>query len=659
VSSSSADSRGSEPRYITGASRVFVPAAVAAFALAALTGSALAATPSVTDFPTLERTLSIAAGPDGKLWYTEDDATIGRITTSGSSVETTVPGIGATATLGGIVAGADGNLWFTVPGGDKISLINTSGGGVQHFDSPDPGISAPLEITAGPDGNLWATEFLGNRIDKVTPGPGGGIQSFGVGITGGANLRGIVAGSDGNLWFTEAGLNRIGRITTAGSVLNEYSTGIGAGAGLSAITAGPDGNLWFTENGLDRIGRITPAGLVTEFSAGISAGAGPSGIVAGPDGNLWFTENDLNRVGRITPSGSVTEFTAGFTGDPNPSVITAGPDGNLWLIYGDDDTDSDNNVAMVSRLNTGEDPPAFRNPSPIALPASGTSGPAGPYPSQIAVSGLQGTITDVDVRLTGISHEFVTDLDFLLVGPQGQTAVLVSDMGSDDPDPNGITLRIDDEAPYTLPLTSPVVSGPYRPFDKNDGADLYPAPAPAGPYGSQLAAFDGTDPNGAWKLFARDDASTDAGNLFGGWGLDIQTTGPPTPEPTPPGGTIDSRVELSLSAKPKQKLKKLAVEAGCSGEACTVDAGGTAAAKPKKPGKAALKNKKFTLRPASGSAPAGGTVKLPLRVKGKKKAKALAKLLKKKAKGSATVTVTATDSAGNSQTETAAIRLKR
>src|SRR4051812_45268884 len=37
----------------------------------------------------------------------------------------------------------------------------------------------------------------------------------------------------------------------------------------------------------------------------------------------------------------------------------------------------------------------------------------------LVVSGVLGTITSVSVTITGLSHPFLTGLDFLLVGPNG------------------------------------------------------------------------------------------------------------------------------------------------------------------------------------------------------------------------------------------------
>jgi hypothetical protein len=53
------------------------------------------------------------------------------------------------------------------------------------------------------------------------------------------------------------------------------------------------------------------------------------------------------------------------------------------------------------------------------------------------------------------------------------------------------------------------------------GNDTFPSPAPAGPYTATLSVFNATDPNGLWKLFARDDYIGDSGSFAGGWTLTL------------------------------------------------------------------------------------------------------------------------------------------
>jgi subtilisin-like proprotein convertase family protein len=185
----------------------------------------------------------------------------------------------------------------------------------------------------------------------------------------------------------------------------------------------------------------------------------------------------------------------------------------------------------------------FSNPAAITIPAGApgtTSGPASPYPSGISVSGLTGTIVDVDVTLTNYNHTWPDDVDVLLVGPGGQTVLLMSDTGS-SLDVTGVTLTFDDGAASSLPDSTQIASGTYRPTNF-EAVDTFQAPAPAGPYGSTLSVFDGTSPNGAWNLFVMDDTGGDFGSIANGWSIDVRTNAPTitsfTPTSGPPGTSV-------------------------------------------------------------------------------------------------------------------------
>jgi subtilisin-like proprotein convertase family protein len=149
----------------------------------------------------------------------------------------------------------------------------------------------------------------------------------------------------------------------------------------------------------------------------------------------------------------------------------------------------------------------------------------------MTVSGLTGPVTDVDVRLGGLTHEWAADLDLLLVGPLGQQVTLMSDTGLLL---SGVDLTLDDEASKHVPAGS-FTSGRYLPTDVTDPTqppDSYPEPAPATRGSTSLAAFDGTDPNGVWRLFAVDDYRESSMGLLDSWSLDIETV-PPTSTATP------------------------------------------------------------------------------------------------------------------------------
>jgi len=53
------------------------------------------------------------------------------------------------------------------------------------------------------------------------------------------------------------------------------------------------------------------------------------------------------------------------------------------------------------------------------------------------------------------------------------------------------------------------------------GAPVVPVSAPLPPYGTNFAALNGANPNGAWDLFVQDDAQLDTGTISNGWILNL------------------------------------------------------------------------------------------------------------------------------------------
>ncbi len=161
----------------------------------------------------------------------------------------------------------------------------------------------------------------------------------------------------------------------------------------------------------------------------------------------------------------------------------------------------------------------------LALPASASAasyqgpgmtipevGPAAPYPSTIQVSGVRGTPTHVTATLLGLTDRFPEDLDVLLVGPGGGRVLLFSDACSGDMWQN-VDVTFDDNAPTTASIgTEPCFDDVYKPTNYG-GGDVFPAPAPAGPYGSALSALNGTGPVGTWSLYVVDDTPLQGGTL--------------------------------------------------------------------------------------------------------------------------------------------------
>jgi subtilisin-like proprotein convertase family protein len=195
---------------------------------------------------------------------------------------------------------------------------------------------------------------------------------------------------------------------------------------------------------------------------------------------------------------------------------------------------SEVNAANVSVNFTTADGTAIggvtANSSSISIPNAGS---ATPYPSSITVPSGIGNLTKVTATLTGFSHTFPDDVDVLLVGPGGQSVVLMSDVGSGT-DVTNLNLVFDDSGAALS--TATITSGTFKPTNLGT-SDVFFNPAPAGPYGTTMSVFNTLDPAGEWKLFVMDDFGGDTGSISGGWSLTL--TPAPTSDYTPTSGTLN------------------------------------------------------------------------------------------------------------------------
>ncbi len=279
----------------------------------------------------------------------------------------------------------------------------------------------------------------------------------------------------------------------------------------------------------------------------------------------------------------------------------------------------------------------FNSSAPISM--SGLiQGPATPYPSTIAVSGLT-EIADVNVTLHKFSQVAPKAVDVLLVSPEGRSVVLMSDLpggSSGSPGCAGVSnleLTFNDAAPGPIPSGTALTSGTYQPLD-NDAAtcgvpqtaDNYPNPADDPPNGTTLADFNGTNPQGDWQLFVNDSQDGAPGSISG-WSLDVKTSN-----------------NFSLGKVKKNKNKgtaKLTVDVPGPGT-LTVGGKGVKAQRPRS-------GERITAAKAVTEA---GPVTLPIKAKGPKKSK-----LKSTGKVKLKVKVTYTPAGGAASTETKPVKL--
>jgi len=161
--------------------------------------------------------------------------------------------------------------------------------------------------------------------------------------------------------------------------------------------------------------------------------------------------------------------------------------------------------------------------------------------STIEVSGLTGPVTDVDVNLIDIDFtgDSTQDIDVLLIGPEGRTALILSDVGGNTTSSN-VSLLLSDQEPGQLPNTAALSSGRFQPTNVGspDTMDLGAGPITP-PSGASLGAFNGINPNGTWRLWVFDDETNGipaaVSGINGGWSLSITTA-----DVVPPGGPANA-----------------------------------------------------------------------------------------------------------------------
>jgi len=262
-----------------------------------------------------------------------------------------------------------------------------------------------------------------------------------------------------------------------------------------------------------------------QSAAAALAISSPSQAIQNADNHEYFAENNpplAEYTNHLSISDvSVAEGHSGTTNATFTVSLSKASSGTVSVAY----QTANGTATAVTNATT-----PVANSASLAIPSSGA---ATPYPSSITVPAGLGSLQKVTATLAGFSHTSPADVDVLLVGPAGQSVVLMSDVGSSIGATN-LTFVFDDSGPALG--TGALASGTYRPTNVSTG-DSWPSPAPAGPYGTALSAFNGRDPAGVWTLYVVDDTASYAGSISGGWSLTLTTPGQ-TGDYTSASGTL-------------------------------------------------------------------------------------------------------------------------
>ena len=205
-------------------------------------------------------------------------------------------------------------------------------------------------------------------------------------------------------------------------------------------------------------------------------------------------------------------------------VIDSSADSALVRIT---DNDQDNAIRTHHVRAGGFVIPALGNP------IGNNSGPA---PITLPVTGANGDVTKVIVKLSDFSHNFYSALDIFLEGPDGTFCKLLSDLDFNGPVSPIVNKNLTfEDGGDPLSPNQFLTSGTYQPYDAGisadtllDGTTVNGAPL--------LSVFNGKDPNGIWKLHIVESGIGDSaemprggGILQGGYELIIETANDPAP----------------------------------------------------------------------------------------------------------------------------------
>jgi virginiamycin B lyase len=248
---------------------------------------------TITEFPLPtagESISSLAAGPDGNVWFTEagTKAAVGRITPAGLITELT----GTSQPPTSIALDSTGQLWVTESGG-HVATVSPAGAFAEITT-----VSTPWKVATSPSSpTVWFAARQGLccygpiSVDfALWLAPGAPPTPVGAGFLGTAIVQDVAVGPDGNAWMTDKVGPRLGRVATSGRT-TVFSQGLAGDAVLGSITDGPGDTLWFTDVNatVGRVGRVRldrptvtteAATNIGQTAAGVGATATPSGTVS-------------------------------------------------------------------------------------------------------------------------------------------------------------------------------------------------------------------------------------------------------------------------------------------------------------------------------------------------------------------------------------------
>ena len=218
-----------------------------------------------------------------------------------------------------VAAGPDGTVWFTISFADAIGMIRD--GKMQRLPKNRKSVE-PVGLGVDAEGAAWFTDPTEVQISRIVAS--GEIKSFPLG-TPISRLGRLAIAPDGGVWFAESTAFGFTRLKDGKLTRNVPKSAQG---GPYGVTVDAKGIVWGTLQGANQLVKIEPGKEITEFELP-TRGSSPSDVAADAAGNVWVTEFRGNKIAKFS-DGKFTEFVvpgewSGLTG------IAVAADGAVWF----------------------------------------------------------------------------------------------------------------------------------------------------------------------------------------------------------------------------------------------------------------------------------------------------------------------------------------
>ena len=277
---------------------------------------------------------SIAVGPDGRVWVTEQNR--GQVDSLEGNQLTRyqIPTLSTDAGAFAFGWGPGGALWFTGYPGGTLGRVFPDGS-VNLFASRGDAATT-LGITQGPDETMWTTDPNLGAVVKV--GPDGTITPIEVSSNGGQTQRpGFIApGTDGKfMWFTIPDTSQVAKVSTGSdATITRYEVP-GHVTPRNIVSTG-DGMFWVSledETALAHVDESTGKVSIVPIQGKLPV-SGFNDLALAKDGSLWLT-SESNMVLHVSPDGRILGEVH-IPGAAYADGITIAPDGAIWVAARDD-----------------------------------------------------------------------------------------------------------------------------------------------------------------------------------------------------------------------------------------------------------------------------------------------------------------------------------